>query len=134
MVQVKQLQEKLGFAVIFVTHDVSLVRHFSDRLMVMYAGQLVELGATRSVFEQPLHPYTRGLLEAFPSIHGPKVPLLGIPGAPPDLARPPVGCRFAPRCPSAAARCLAAVPQLLTVDESRVRCVLHERVTAEVSG
>ena len=134
MVQVKQLQEKLGFAVIFVTHDVSLVRHFSDRLMVMYAGQLVELGATRSVFEQPLHPYTRGLLEAFPSIHGPKVPLLGIPGAPPDLARPPVGCRFAPRCPSAAARCLAAVPQLLTVDESRVRCVLHERVPAEVSG
>ena len=70
MVQIKELQEQLGFAVIFVTHDMSLVRHFSDRLLVMYAAQVAELGRTRQLFEKPLHPYTHGLLDAFPSIHG----------------------------------------------------------------
>jgi peptide/nickel transport system permease protein len=126
MNQIKQLQEHLGFAVVFVTHDMSLVRHFSDRVLVMYAGQLVELGSPRELFERPLHPYSRGLLEAFPSIHGPKVRLAGIPGSPPDLARPPAGCRFAPRCPSAEARCRAAPPPLLEVDGSLVRCVLYD--------
>ena len=96
MVQIKELQQAIGFAVIFVTHDMSLVSHFSDRLMVMYAGQVAELGATRAVFDGPLHPYTQGLLEAFPSIRGPKVPLKGIPGSPPDLAVVPNGCRFHP--------------------------------------
>jgi peptide/nickel transport system ATP-binding protein len=131
MVQIKQLQEQLGFAVIFVTHDMSLVSRFSDRLMVMYAGHVVELGATRNLFERPLHPYTRGLLEAFPSIRGPKVHLLGIAGSPPDLARPPLGCRFSPRCPDAEERCLAAVPALLDVDGCLVRCVLYEQSSAE---
>ena len=131
MVQVKQLQEELGFAVIFVTHDMSLIRHFSDRLLVMYAGQVVELGETHRVFEQPMHPYTRGLLDAFPTIHGPKVHLLGIPGAPPDLARPPAGCRFAPRCSSATDRCNAGVPELLAIDGSYVRCILHEHAGME---
>jgi oligopeptide/dipeptide ABC transporter ATP-binding protein len=126
MVQIKELQQKLGFAVIFVTHDMSLVRHFSDRLLVMYAGQIVELGPTRQLFEKPLHPYARGLLDAFPSIHGPRLPLLGIPGAPPDLARPPAGCRFSPRCPLVTARCLEAEPRLLEVDGDLVRCVLHD--------
>src|SRR6266576_4056539 len=70
MVQIKELQEQLGFAVVFVTHDMSLVRHFSDRLLVMYAAQVAELRNTRELFDKPLHPYTQGLLEAFPSIHG----------------------------------------------------------------
>jgi len=126
MVQIKELQKKLGFAVIFVTHDISLVRHFSDRLLVMYAGQISELGPTRQVFEKPLHPYSRGLLEAFPSIRGEKVPLLGIPGAPPDLARPPAGCRFSPRCPHAMASCREAEPRLLEIDGELVRCVLYD--------
>ncbi len=86
MIQIKELQQQLGFAVVFVTHDMSLVSHFSDRLMVMYAGQISELGPTRTVFDTPLHPYSIGLLEAFPSIRGPKVPLTGIPGSPPSLA------------------------------------------------
>jgi peptide/nickel transport system ATP-binding protein len=131
MVQIKDLQQQLGFAVVFVTHDMSLVSHFSDRLMVMYAGQVAELGPTRGVFEHPRHPYTRGLLEAFPSIHGPRVPLRGIPGSPPDLARPPVGCRFAPRCPSAAERCVDAPPALLDVEGSLVRCVLYDHEPVE---
>jgi peptide/nickel transport system ATP-binding protein len=126
MVQIKELQRKLGFAVVFVTHDISLVRNFSDRLLVMYAGQIAELGASRQVLEKPLHPYSRGLLEAFPSIHGEKVPLVGIPGMPPDLARPPSGCRFAPRCPHVRASCREGEPRLLEVDGSLVRCVLYD--------
>ena len=83
MVQVKQLQAELGFAIIFVTHDMSLVCHFSDRVAVMYAGKIVEPGRPAHLFDDPLHPYTRGLLDSFPSVYGPKVLLEGIPGSPP---------------------------------------------------
>ena len=126
MVQIKELQRQLGFAVIFVTHDMSLVSHFSDRLMVMYAGQVAELGATRQVFDAPLHPYSTGLLEAFPSIRGPRIPLTGIPGSPPDLARLPAGCRFAPRCPKVMDACVTAQPALYAAAGGvQVRCFLH---------
>jgi peptide/nickel transport system ATP-binding protein len=125
MVQIKELQEELGFAIIFVTHDMSLVSHFSDRLMVMYGGVVAEFGATRRVFDTPLHPYSVGLLEAFPSIRGPRVPLTGIPGSPPNLASIPPGCRFAPRCPKVMARCEVEPPPLYEVDGTLVRCFLH---------
>jgi peptide/nickel transport system ATP-binding protein len=125
MAQIKELQQRLGFAVLFVTHDMSLVSHFSDRLVVMYAGQAVEVGATRQVFDRPAHPYTRGLLDAFPSIRGPRRPLLGIPGSPPDLARPPSGCRFHPRCPYAFDACPTVEPRLHDVDGALARCLLH---------
>ncbi len=127
MVQIKELQRRLGFAVVFVTHDMSLVSHFSDRVLVMYAAQVAELGRTRQIFEQPRHPYTRALLEAFPSIRGPRVELTGIPGSPPDLARPPAGCRFAPRCPHVMPRCREAVPALYDVEGELVRCVLYDK-------
>ena len=123
MVQIKELQHKLGFAVIFVTHDMSLVSHFSEQLLVMYAGQVVEIGQTRSVFDTPAHPYSRGLLDAFPSIRGPKVPLLGIPGSPPDLANPPSGCRFHPRCPVMLSECTTTEPQLYQVEQASARCL-----------
>jgi peptide/nickel transport system ATP-binding protein len=125
MVQIKELQEQLGFAVIFVTHDMSLVSHFSDRLMVMYAGRVDEFGPTRQVFDSPQHPYTIGLTEAFPSIRGPRVPLTGIPGSPPNLASPPPGCRFAPRCPKVMTRCREESPELYPVHGTLVRCFLH---------
>ena len=125
MVQIKELQEQLGFAIIFVTHDMSLVSHFSDRLMVMYGGLVAEFGATRQVFDNPLHPYSIGLLEAFPSIRGPRVPLTGIPGSPPNLANIPPGCRFAPRCPKVMARCEVEPPELYQMDGTLVRCFLH---------
>jgi peptide/nickel transport system ATP-binding protein len=131
MVQVKELQRRLGFAVIFVTHDMSLVGHFSDRLAVMYAGKIVELGPTRQMFAKPRHPYTQGLIESFPSIHGPKVPLTGIPGAPPNLVDPPSGCHFRPRCLAAMPRCATVEPPLYDVDGDRVRCLIYE--TAGVS-
>jgi peptide/nickel transport system ATP-binding protein len=126
LVQIKELQEELGFAVIFVTHDMSLVSHFSDRLLVMYAGQVAELAKTSELFDRPLHPYSQGLLAAFPSLRGPKVRLLGIPGSPPNLVNPPRGCRFAPRCPRAEPRCTVAEIPLRSVNGSLVRCVLAE--------
>jgi peptide/nickel transport system ATP-binding protein len=126
MVQIKELQLAYGFAVVFVTHDMSLISHFSDRLMVMYAGQVNELGATKTIFDRPGHPYTRGLLEAFPSIHGPRVPLKGIPGNPPDLASPPEGCRFRPRCPYAIEKCSEVAPGLYPIDGALVRCVRRQ--------
>ena len=130
MIQIRQLQARLGFAVVFVTHDMSLVSHFSDQLLVMYAGQVVESGPTRTVFDDPHHPYSRGLLDAFPSIRGPRVPLTGIPGSPPDLARPPAGCRFQPRCPVALPECGSTRPALYRVGPARSRCLL-DAVQAE---
>ncbi len=127
MVQIKELQQQFGFAVIFVTHDMSLVSHFSDRLMVMYAGQVTELGSTRKLFDSPLHPYTAGLMDAFPSIRGPRRPLQGIPGSPPNLARPPEGCRFAPRCPKVMAVCQTIAPAPASVDGTEVRCFLYSQ-------
>src|SRR5689334_20654969 len=105
MLQIKELQKKIGFAAIFVTHDMSLVSHFSDRLAVMYAGQMMEVGPTRQVFADPRHPYSIGLMASFPSIRGPLQPLTGIPGSPPDLAHPPGGCPFHPRCPRVMTQC-----------------------------
>ena len=125
MTQIKQLQQQFGFAVIFVTHDMSVVAHYSDRVMVMYAGQVAEIGATGSIFAHPLHPYSKGLLDAFPSVRGPRRPLTGIPGSPPDLGRPPSGCRFHPRCPAVMAKCVATEPDLYVIDETQVRCLLY---------
>jgi peptide/nickel transport system ATP-binding protein len=126
MAQIKELQQEFGFAVIFVTHDMSLVSHYSNRLMVMYAGQVSEVGPTRTLFDSPRHPYTIGLTDAFPSIRGPKVPLTGIPGNPPDLARPPAGCRFAPRCPKVMPRCTTDPPPQYQVEDTLVRCFLYD--------
>jgi peptide/nickel transport system ATP-binding protein len=125
MVHIKKLQETLGFAVIFVTHDMSLVSHFSDRLMVMYAGQVAESGATRQVFDTPRHPYSVGLMEAFPSIRGERVPLTGIPGRPPDLSRRQEGCWFAPRCPKVMPACADIKPDLYPVQGVLVRCLQY---------
>jgi peptide/nickel transport system ATP-binding protein len=122
MLQIKELQRKIGFAALFVTHDMSLVSHFSDRLAVMYAGQIVELGMTREVFDDPKHPYTTALLGSFPSLTGPKQVLQGIPGAPPDLAHPPAGCRFHPRCPLVEPRFRVEAPPMIAVGSRLVRC------------
>jgi oligopeptide/dipeptide ABC transporter ATP-binding protein len=134
MRQIKDLQDRLGFAVIFVTHDISLVRHFSDRLMVMYAGQVAELGATSTLFETPRHPYARALLEAYPSIRGERVALTGITGSPPNLLSPPPGCRFQPRCADAMPECAVIAPPIYRVGGSDVRCLLYQRATPEVGS
>jgi peptide/nickel transport system ATP-binding protein len=125
MTKVKELQRSLGFAVIFVTHDMSVVSAYSDRALVMYAGQVAEAAGTAAVFERPLHPYTRGLMNAFPSVRGPRRDLVGIPGRPPDLARPPAGCRFHPRCPEVMPVCSRREPELYPVADAEVRCLLY---------
>ena len=125
MTKIKDLQQTLGFAVIFVTHDMSLVNRYSDRVLVMYAGQIAEAARTEAVFARPLHPYTRGLMNAFPSVTGPRRELAGIPGAPPDLARPPSGCRFHPRCPEMMPECTTREPEVYPVAGAKVRCLLY---------
>jgi peptide/nickel transport system ATP-binding protein len=127
MLQIKDLQRRIGFAAVFVTHDMSLVSHFSDRLAVMYAGQIVEIGDTRAVFADPKHPYTKGLMHSFPSISGPKERLVGIAGSPPDLLHLPSGCRFHPRCPSVMPRCRTEEPPFYQQDGDLVRCHLYDR-------
>jgi peptide/nickel transport system ATP-binding protein len=134
MTQIKELQAKLGFAIVFVTHDMSLVSHFSDRLMVMYAGQIAEIGATRRVFSHPLHPYSQGLLEAFPAIRGPRVALTGIPGAPPDLSVSGDGCRFEPRCARRMPECATTAPALVSAGGSDVRCLLYATTSADADA
>lgn len=127
MTQVKELQRELGFAVIFVTHDVSLVRRYSDRIAIMYAGQMVELARTNEVFAEPKHPYTQGLLQAYPSIYGAKEELKGIPGRPPDLRYPPSGCRFHPRCPYVMNICPREDPPAYSPrGDDLVRCFLYD--------
>jgi len=97
--QIRTLQTRLGFAVLFITHDLSLLLEFADRIAIMYAGEIVESAPSSRLHQNPQHPYTRGLMESFPPLTGPLERLVGIPGAPPDLADPPSGCRFHPRCP-----------------------------------
>ncbi|MEI6709925.1 MAG: ABC transporter ATP-binding protein [Actinomycetota bacterium] len=124
MRQVETLRQKLGFSVLFVTHDMSVVSHFSDRLAVMYAGEIVELGETREVFDRPKHPYSIGLMEAFPSLLGQAKELTGIPGNPPSLVNPPKGCLFADRCPKVMDDCRESSPTLVANGPHSVRCHL----------
>jgi peptide/nickel transport system ATP-binding protein len=124
MTKIRQLQTELGFAVIFVTHDMRVVSRYSDRVLVMYAGQIVEAARTEQIFERPQHPYSRGLIDAFPAVAGPRRQLLGIPGSPPDLSNPPPGCRFQPRCPVAMEICHDHPPELYNTEGSLVRCLL----------
>jgi oligopeptide/dipeptide ABC transporter ATP-binding protein len=96
--QILDLKETLGFAILFITHDLSLLLELADRIAVMYAGQLMEVGTAVEIHHEPAHPYTKRLLRSFPSLRGPRRELTGIPGTPPDLLNPPPGCPFLPRC------------------------------------
>jgi peptide/nickel transport system ATP-binding protein len=97
--QIETLKRELDFAVLFITHDLSLLIEFADRIGIMYAGELVETASAEQLFRDPRHPYTAGLLSSFPPLTGPLERMIGIPGTPPDLSDPPSGCRFHPRCP-----------------------------------
>ena len=103
--EIFRLRESLGFSVIFITHDLSLLLELADRIAVMYAGRLLETGAAQDLMRDPAHPYTRGLLNSFPSLRGARRELAGIPGSPPDLRDPQPGCPFVPRCGFAGPAC-----------------------------
>jgi peptide/nickel transport system ATP-binding protein len=108
----RALQARRRITVILVTHDIGVVAYACDRVVVMYAGEVVESGTVREVLEEPAHPYTMGLFNAFPDLASDSRTLVPIAGAPPDLTAPPPGCRFAPRCPFATAACTAERPAL----------------------
>jgi peptide/nickel transport system ATP-binding protein len=115
------LRQRLGFAVLFITHDLSLLAEIADAIAVMYAGRLVERADATSLFRAPRHPYTVGLLNSFPALHGPRERRSGIPGSPPDLRLLPRGCVFHPRCPYAVDRCRVQAPPLLHPDRGSDR-------------
>lgn len=126
--QIIRLRRELGFAVIFITHDLSLMLELCTHVGILYAGRLVEYAPARALFDEPLHPYTRGLLQSFPDLHGEGDELLGVPGTPPNLSNPPSGCRFHPRCPRALDGCSQTRPQLLVRGpERQAACHLLDR-------
>ncbi|RKX50264.1 MAG: ABC transporter ATP-binding protein [Thermotoga sp.] len=97
--EIDELRKKLGFSVIFITHDLSLLVEISDTVAIMYAGKIVEKSPSKELFTNPLHPYTIGLMRSFPTLTGKRKRMRGIPGHPPDLSRKIVGCAFFDRCP-----------------------------------
>jgi len=116
--RIVELKAELGFSVLFITHDLSLLLELADRIAVMYAGHLLEIGTAAEIQHAAAHPYTRGLLNSFPSLHGPRRDLAGIPGSPPDLRSLPPGCPFLPRCPHARDACAGVDMTLAPVSTS----------------
>jgi oligopeptide/dipeptide ABC transporter ATP-binding protein len=126
-----ELRERLGFSVMFITHDLSLLVEFSDRIAIMYGGRIVEEASAAALYRDSLHPYSDGLLHSFPALRGPRRELSGIPGSPPDLRAMPTGCSFHPRCAKAFDPCAQTVPVLgVPVDAApggrSVACFLHQ--------
>ncbi|GAA2090372.1 hypothetical protein GCM10009840_31740 [Pseudolysinimonas kribbensis] len=117
--KIMELKDRLGFSVIFITHDLSMLIELSDEIAIMYAGRVVETGAARDFYSSPQHPYSQGLLGSFPTLSGPKKTLTGIVGSPPDLRALPSGCPFRTRCPHAFEPCPVEDPPLLPIPTVR---------------
>ena len=133
----RSLKERVRTAIVFITHDLAVVAGFVDRVVVMYAGVVVESAPVRRIFKEPQHPYTQGLLASVPSLTrgggATRQPLRAIPGQMPDPRRRLPGCRFADRCPQAMPRCTEAEPALTRLDPShQVRCFLHGQAARPV--
>jgi oligopeptide/dipeptide ABC transporter ATP-binding protein len=123
----KDIQQRSRLAMIFITHNIGIVAKMCDNVGVMYAGKLVERAPVRTIFNQPAHPYTEALLHAVPKLTDRSKRLWSIEGQPPDLANPPTGCPFNPRCPHAEDRCRREVPPEFQVGENHyTRCWLWE--------
>jgi peptide/nickel transport system ATP-binding protein len=122
----KRLCRDRGMAVMLVTHDMGVIAEACDRVAVMYAGRIVEIGPVRKVIHSPAHPYTVGLMGAIPAMSGEREQLVQIDGAMPRLGEIPGGCAFHPRCPQAWAHCRSERPELMPVGTSRAACWLHD--------
>ena len=121
----RSLKQKLNLAMILISHDLSIIAETCENVAIMYAGKIVEIGQTISIFKKPLHPYTQGLIAAFPSIKSKRMRMYAIPGNPPDLLNPPQGCRFHPRCKYAMDICLKEAPPLIEIEKGHfVACHL----------
>jgi peptide/nickel transport system ATP-binding protein len=131
--EIQQLKEQFGFSILFITHDLSLLVEFSDRIGIMYAGELIEIAPSQEIFTHPGHPYTQRLMNSFPMISGPRMELRGIAGSPPDLIVPPPGCRFHPRCDVAiAGLCEKVHPPFYRIGaDHRAACHLLDKEAAE---
>jgi oligopeptide/dipeptide ABC transporter ATP-binding protein len=112
LTEIEKIHHTTNASLMFVTHDIGIVAEGCQRIAVMYAGKIVEYADSESLFERPFHPYTLGLMNAYPSVYGPKRELISIPGGPPDLVNPPPGCRFAPRCPFVLDVCQYQEPEM----------------------
>ena len=123
MDQLYDLKEEFGFAILFISHDLGLMGEITDRIGVMYAGKMVELGSSSELMAAPKHPYTRGLLKSFPTIFGPKTRLEGIPGNPLNLLEVPDGCYFQARCSDCHDKCMSQMPTLKRVASENARHV-----------
>ncbi|OKP78756.1 peptide ABC transporter ATP-binding protein [Paenibacillus sp. P3E] len=124
---IRKLNEEQGTAVMLITHDLGVVAEMCHRVAVMYAGKVVEEGSVRDIFKNPLHPYTRGLIESVPRMGETRERLYSIPGNVPILSKEMQGCRFAPRCPNGMEICSQSLPQLKLQDENHsCRCWLHD--------
>jgi peptide/nickel transport system ATP-binding protein len=126
------IQDEINSSMMVITHDVSVVAETCDRVLVMYAGKLAEIGPVEEIFETPYHPYTVGLKRAFPNIQQPDQNLISMPGYPPDLAPPPTGCRFAARCPLATETCFEEQPPEVQNGSLRSRCHHTDRIDSEL--
>src|SRR5579862_8631086 len=119
LAQIVELKDRLGFSILFITHDLSLLLELTDRIAVMYAGQFVEIATSGEIHREAAHPYTQGLLNSFPSLRGPRRELVGIPGSPPELRDPPPGCPFLPRFSYGTNACTGVDMELLPVATSQ---------------
>jgi peptide/nickel transport system ATP-binding protein len=129
LAEIMRLREQLHFSVIFITHDLSLLLEIADQVAIMYAGRIVEQGTQLDLYRHPRHPYSYGLINSFPSLHGPRRKATGIPGSPPDLRAVPSGCAFHPRCPLVFGPCTTHVPLLRTISaesSQQVACHLYD--------
>ena len=108
----RDLKDKLGLSMLLISHDLSIIAETCEKVAIMYAGRIVEYGDAQAIFKEPLHPYTQGLIKAFPALTGERIRLTSIPGQPPDLLHPPSGCRFHPRCPYVMDVCKKVDPPL----------------------
>jgi peptide/nickel transport system ATP-binding protein len=122
----KELIEKVQTSILLVTHDLAVASQVADRVVVMYAGEIVEDAEVNSLFSNPLHPYTKGLLSCIPNGYKDQNELEPISGFLPDLRNPPIGCRFSPRCPYRMAVCSQKRPQLVNREKNTVSCFLYE--------
>jgi len=120
----KELKDRLNLAMILITHDLSIITETCEKIAIMYAGKIVEQGDILTIYQEPLHPYTKGLIGAFPSIKAAKKRMTSIPGFPPDLLNPPLGCRFHPRCPYVMDICKREEPRLVKAGKRYVACHL----------
>jgi peptide/nickel transport system ATP-binding protein len=126
-----EMQERLGFSIIFISHDLALAAEMADRVATVYAGEIVELGPVEDIFYRPLHPYTLGLLRSVPRLSVGREELISIKGNPPDLVNPPSGCKFHPRCPFATERCAQDAPPLVDYEPGHAAACWHtEQVIA----